>query len=223
MTHKHTHRYSLDDYPRPREKLVQRGISSLSDRELIQLMIGSGTVRHPLSHISKKVLRLLSLYGSTVSYDQLVSIPGLGLARAAHIMAGFELSSRYPGPIRSPLLDSNNALVSLVRPGDPSIQHRWLVTLDGARRLIGQQLISAALTNIMTLRHITERMIADGASHAVVLRSTNKPQLTPDMSDLTLARDVYRVSLLLGLSSTDYLICNDHEHRSIMKEASYAA
>ena len=76
---------------RPREKLQARGATALSDYELLMAIIGSGTAQADVTKIARDVQKLLKEKGSGLTYDDLLGIQSLGPAKAAQIMAGFEL------------------------------------------------------------------------------------------------------------------------------------
>lgn len=211
---------STIEYLRPREKAVRNGISALNDRELIQIVVGSGTVKHSVARISKRILTLLSHYGSNISYEQLLALPGLGTARSLQLLALFELASRYPTSLKSPPLTTTELITQQIKSPSPS-GRLWVITMDGAKRLISQRTLLVSDGPRAILREATNFMIHDNATHIALVRYLDR--LVPSMSDLSIARDIYRISLLLGVSSVDYILYNDTDQHSIIKEATYAS
>jgi len=67
--------YGITD-DRPREKLQKKGAASLTNAELVQLLIGSGTAQASVTHIARKVLGQLTKYGNAISYDLLLEVTG---------------------------------------------------------------------------------------------------------------------------------------------------
>src|ERR1700761_4193379 len=123
-------------YDRPREKVKAKGVGILSDIELLQLMIGSGTGRMPAVKIAKRTRQVLKRHGSGVTYDQLAAINGLGPARTSQMLAMFELASRYPVQKRQVILNTGDARQQQLLKDKPSISELGYITLDGAGRLI---------------------------------------------------------------------------------------
>lgn len=80
-------------YQRPREKLQEKGVRSLSDTELLQVIIGSGNSKVSGARIAKRVAELLA-GGPPPTFAQLVIEPGVGSAKAAQILAALELGTR---------------------------------------------------------------------------------------------------------------------------------
>ena len=83
-------------YERPRERLRSIGVASLSRIELLQLIIGSGNSRVSGAKLARMVDELLA--NGVVSYETLVSLPGLGEAKACQLLASFEIGARVSEP-----------------------------------------------------------------------------------------------------------------------------
>lgn len=207
-------------YLRPREKAVRSGVAALSDRELIQIIIGSGSYKHTVARISKRVVGLLKQHGAEINYEQLMRLPGVGTARSLQLVAVFEIASRYPINLKSPPLLTQELIVRQTKSSTDS-DRIWAITMDGAKRLISQRTLLLSQGSPSILRDVTNFLIHDNASHLAVVRYSDK--LAPSMSDLSIARDIHRISQLIGISSVDYILCNDVQNHSIMKEATYAA
>lgn len=80
-------------YERPREKLQNRGVESLSLAELLQLIIGSGASKQPGAKLARLVEKLLSEGKGT--YDTLMAIPGMGTAKTCQVLAALEMARRF--------------------------------------------------------------------------------------------------------------------------------
>ena len=91
----------MKDVPRqdrPREKIATKGVTSLSDQELMESILGRGTKGNDVRVIAREICTLLKDCQSTVKYKDLLSIPGIGPSKAAQIMACFEMGRRYCTP-----------------------------------------------------------------------------------------------------------------------------
>lgn len=82
-----------EQYQRPREKLRYAGTQALSVRELLQIILGSGSQRASSATIARHIEGLLT--EGTMDYDTLVAIRGVGEAKACQILATCELSLRF--------------------------------------------------------------------------------------------------------------------------------
>ncbi|MGV9001743.1 MAG: UPF0758 domain-containing protein [Candidatus Saccharimonadaceae bacterium] len=87
-------------YLRPREKIRDRGVRSLSNSELLQVIIGSGSQGLSAARIAKNIAQFLEQIENP-SYQELLRIRGLGHAKVCQIMAALELSNRLKKPVSS--------------------------------------------------------------------------------------------------------------------------
>ena len=79
------------EYERPREKLRHRGVTSLTMTELLQVIIGAGSARVSAAKLSRKVEKLME---RAYTYEDLISIRGLGDAKASQLVAAVEIGAR---------------------------------------------------------------------------------------------------------------------------------
>ena len=95
----------------PREKLAKYGASNLTDLELLQLLIGSGNKQASAQDVAKQILKVLKDKGSSISYEDLMSIRGMGVAKTSEIIALFELGRRYLMPADRPVISSTESAI----------------------------------------------------------------------------------------------------------------
>jgi hypothetical protein len=88
--------------PRPREKLATASAQKLSDHELLQALIGSGSRTLPVKSIARSVMRLFRKTQGQLTYADLRTVPGLGSAYASRIMAALELARRWQSFLYTP-------------------------------------------------------------------------------------------------------------------------
>jgi len=84
---------------RPREKLKQNGISSLSDLELVAILLGTGIKGFNALQISEQVLEILDKKNTIPDLEELLTIPGIGEVKAMMILAAMELFRRKWKPL----------------------------------------------------------------------------------------------------------------------------
>ena len=80
---------------KPREKLEEKGVKALSDKELVMILIGKGSNGHTIEEVAEKVLKVLDK-GSEPLLTDLKYIPGMGQAKATAVLAALELGRRRP-------------------------------------------------------------------------------------------------------------------------------
>jgi DNA repair protein RadC len=209
-------------YLRPREKARRGGVQALSDGELVQLILGSGTVGFSVARISRKIVKVLKDVGGHVSREQLESLSGVGPAKAAQILATFELASRYPIARSQDSFKTLQAVGAYLRSQSAGLGGLTVLTLDGSRTLLEKRFVTTASAR-ECLREITTAAIRDKAAYIICARQRDDDDLLPTMSDLVIAKDLRSLSRLLGITSVEYLLYGPATIASIMKEAGHAA
>ena len=134
--------WALED--RPREKLLAKGLTSLSDAELIAILIGSGSSKESAVDLSKKILKdhqnnLNSLGKSTV--EELVKrYHGVGEAKAVTIVAAMELGRRrsLQESLQMPVIKGSDDVFRLMNPilGDLPHEEFWVLMLNRANKVL---------------------------------------------------------------------------------------
>ncbi|MBC7564670.1 RadC family protein [Candidatus Saccharibacteria bacterium] len=213
--------YSIS-YDRPREKLQKKGAAALTNAELLQILIGSGTAQASVTRIARKVLKQLSQYGNAISHTLLLEVTGLGPARASQIVAAFELAGRYPVSNKQLTIDSNEKarglFVELTLAQSPRLVY---LTLDGARRLIAKRSIRITDSSHPSglLRTIFSHVVTDQAAGVVIAIGAAKHTLDPSMFELSLARDLNGMAQLFIVTVHDLLLVNKQSERSLKGES----
>lgn len=217
---------SLPQDERPRERLLSRGVSSLSSTELISILLASGGSKNSVSKISHI---LLSKYGdfkklANSSVEELMSIQGLGLAKACQLIACFEIARRFETntSFKSKIYQSSDDLYSLVKPFllNREKEHFLVVALDSRRRLIGVENISIGTIN-QTLVHPREVFkvgITKNASYLIVAHNHPSGDHSPSTDDINVTQRLVSASRTVGIPILDHIIVSDNGYTSLKKE-----
>src|SRR5690606_19282954 len=138
----------LAEEDRPREKLLLKGKSSLSDAELIAILIGSGTRTMSAVDLSRRILGELShdlASLAKMSVKDLMKFKGIGEAKAISIVAAMELGRRrkdQEAPVRV-RISSSTDIYELMKPDlyDEIVEHFYLVLLTRSNYVIKKHLV----------------------------------------------------------------------------------
>ena len=209
---------------RPREKLQARGAGSLSDYELIMAIIGSGNASADVTQISREVLRVVRQRGSDLKYDDLIQIKALGPAKAAQLMASYELWRRRFEVSDRPVIDSMaDAVVQLADVRGKKQEHFVCMTLDGANRLIQRRIVSVGILNASLVhpREVFADVITDRAAGIIVAHNHPSGTTTPSPEDIQTTKRLKEVAELLGIGFYDHLIVTADDYRSILSSAEW--
>jgi len=204
-------RHRIQDMPcgdRPREKLLSRGASSLSDVELLAVLLGSGTKRTSVLDLSSKILRTLEGRLDRAGADDLQAIAGVGKAKACQIAAALELARRHIAKGRHVVREAADALPYLQSIRTKKQEHFVCLSLNGAHEVIESRVVTVGLldTNQVHPREVFADPIADRAASVLVAHNHPSGTLAASPEDLALTRRLAQAGELLGIRVLDHLI-----------------
>ncbi|MCL2278649.1 MAG: hypothetical protein FWC20_04480, partial [Oscillospiraceae bacterium] len=155
-----------------RELLYQRGSDSLSDTGLLEVIINTGATNNSVNQISKNINAVMQKYGiECVTAKDFLSIKGIGKARAAMLMASIEYFRRLYTKPTAPLIDTpEKAFEQLAHIKNKKQEHFVLLTLDGARRLISNRIVTIGtmMASLVHPREVFAYAIEDRAASIIV-------------------------------------------------------
>ncbi|MBK9177296.1 MAG: DNA repair protein RadC [Flavobacteriales bacterium] len=205
--------WAKDD--RPREKLMTLGARSLSDAELLAILIRSGSAKESALDLAKRILaktgndlHRLSALGVT----ELTEHKGMGDAKALTIVAAMELGRRRrsaDAPDR-PSITSSAAAFELIRSKLADLQHEefWLLLLDRGNRLLELLPVSSGGMHgtVADPKVIFKKALDKRASCLVLCHNHPSGQLRPSEEDIVLTRKLTEGARLLDIAVQDHLI-----------------
>jgi len=217
--------WSLED--RPREKLLSKGISSLSDAELIAIIIGSGNKDETAVELSKRILgsvqhNLNELGKLTV--DDLQKYKGIGEAKAISIVAALELGRRrkLSETIDRQKITSSRDIYEVFHPllGDLPHEEFWIILLNRSNKIIDRQKISqggisGTVTDIRMILHIALEKLA---SALILCHNHPSGNHKPSESDIAITQKIKESGSLMEISLLDHIIITDGNYYSFADE-----
>ena len=213
---------------RPREKMLQSGARSLSNSELLAIMIGSGTGGKNATEIAREVLaasdgRLVLL--SAMPMERLTMQKGIGPARAVTIAAALELGRRAfeesalikDGPLTSPEL-----VFQLMQPTLRNLDHEecWVLFLNGKSRLIGKELVGVGSMEktVIDSRKILKRAIEKQSRHVILVHNHPGGSPEPSQADIRQTDILRRALSAVEITLTDHIVIADNQFFSFCEE-----
>jgi len=213
--------WSDDD--KPREKLIHKGKSTLSDAELIAILIGSGSRNESAVDLSKRILASvnnnLNELGK-LSLKQLMHFKGIGEAKAVTIAAALEMGRRRRGEDVNQIakIKSSNDAFELLLPKMGDLQHEefWIVYLNNANKvLLTSQLSKGGLTGtLVDLRIIMKQALEVGAVAMILAHNHPSGTLKPSNADKEVTRKIRKAAIALDIKVLDHLIITQQEYYS---------
>jgi len=208
--------WSVDD--RPREKLLNKGINTLSDAELIAILIGSGNREESAVELSKKILSSdnnnLNELGKR-SINDLMKFKGIGEAKAISIVAAMELGKRrkLSEIIEKKQITSSNDAFEYFYPilGDLSHEEFWILLLNNSNKIIDKQKISQGGVSETTIdvRLIMKNSLEKLATSLILCHNHPSGNKIPSNADIELTKKIKAAGKTLDIKVLDHIIvCN---------------
>jgi DNA repair protein RadC len=212
---------------RPREKLLLKGTSALSDAELIAILIGSGTRTLSAVELAKVVLQATgnNLHQlARLSVKDLMKTKGIGEAKALTIVAALELGRRRKDldEDEKPRIATSKDAFDLVKADLLDIQHEefWILVLNRANRAIRKHQISqGGVAGTIADPKIIFKLALDTLGSSIIL-AHNHPSgnLTASQADIDLTKKLKEAGKLLEIQVLDHLIVAGQKYFSFADE-----
>lgn len=209
---------------RPRERLAAHGVSVLADHELLALVLRNGTTEEDVVGLAQRVLANAGGLGGLSRFGprELARIPGIGEAKAAGVVAAFELARRSMAAMaaeRAQILGPADAAGLLV-PQLAHLAHEESVVLVLDRR---NRLVRGVVVGVGGVAHapMEPREVLQAAlrepTAAAILVAHNHPSGDPEPSsdDLAVTRRLEQAAKLVGLDFLDHLIVASRGWKSL--------
>ena len=207
---------SLPKPDRPRERLVAKGATALSDVELISIIVGKGTKKYPIQILSQRLLsKFHGLKGLLqANLNELLQIDGIGVAKACQLAACFEVSlrniQRSDSVQKKQEYTNSKVLYNLLRPYILGKEQEILlvVSLDVRNRLIAVDVSTTGTVNesLVHSREIFRSAIQRNASKIVIAHNHPSNDPTPSSQDIMQTKRLVEVSYIIGIPLLDHIV-----------------
>lgn len=212
---------------RPREKMLLKGAASLSNAELIAILIGSGSTELSAVELSKQILtdagdNLAEL--ARLTLKDLLKYKGIGEAKAITIMAALELSKRRHSSflLEKPVISSSDAAFRILQAelGDLQYENFCVILLNRANKLIRTLKISdGGLTGtVVDPRKVFKLALDHNATSIILGHNHPSGQLKPSDLDIKLTNQLRDAGKMLEVTILDHLIIGDGKYFSFADE-----
>lgn len=219
------HHWFEDD--RPREKLLLKGKSVLTDAELLAILIGSGSRNESAVGLSQRILssvgnNLASL--GKLSVLQLTQFKGIGQVKAATIVAAVEFSRRrrMAEAVALYQVQSSQSIFDLMQPVIGELPHEefWIVYLNNANKIIARnQLSKGGITGtLVDVRLVYKTALELGATGIILCHNHPSGTLKPSESDRQITRKLKLAGENLDIKVLDHVIVTESSWLSFADE-----
>lgn len=205
---------------RPREKMLSKGASAMSDAELLAILIGSGTQKENVLEVANRLLAAnegkLSMVAA-MDAGQMKGISGIGSVRYASIAAAFELGKRCcledPGIEKIPVTDAS-AVFRMMRPYLTGLDHEefWTIFLNRANYVIHKEMISlgGSSATVVDSKLVVRKALEKRASAMIMVHNHPSGNPRPGQCDLTETERMKKAANTFDIALLDHIIiCDD--------------
>ncbi len=217
--------WSEDD--KPREKLMLKGKSVLSDAELIAILIGSGSRNESAVDLSKRILASvnhnLNALGK-LSIAQLINFKGIGEAKAISIIAAMELGRRRRNEdvIELTKITSSKAVFEVMQPMIGELPHEefWVLFLNNSNKILFKtQLSKGGMTGTVVDVRIVFKIAFEQNATAIIL-THNHPsgKLLASDADIQITKKIKAAGQQLDIPVLDHIIITETGYYSFVDE-----
>jgi DNA repair protein RadC len=224
-----SHNLTLRDVPnedRPRERMMQYGAQSLSNAELLAILLRTGTFQESAVHLAQKMLSHSGGLRSLVdmSLQQLTEIKGIGSAKGLQILASVELGRRMARSVmeetvtvRSPK-DAANLMMEELRYLQK--EHFVCLFLNTKNHVIGQETLSIGSLNaaIVHPREVFRAAIKRSSASIICVHNHPSGDPTPSSEDIQLTKRLVEAGEIVGIDVLDHIIIGDQTFVSLKEQ-----
>jgi len=219
-----TKSFTIHDLPaeeRPRERLVKFGEQALSAQELLQLILGRGIAGESVAITAQK---LLTQFGSLqklaeASIEELSTVKGIGLAKAAQIKAAFEIGRRLStqtDPYKSKELTDPKKVYQLIKSKlkDYHKEHFYIIALNSRNYSIAEISVGSLNANIVHPREVFAEAIKSKAASVIFVHNHPSGDPEPSEGDLVITNRLVEAGKILEIEVVDHIIITNNNFLS---------
>lgn len=215
--------FDLQAEERPRERLKKQGASSLSNAELLAILLRTGRKGESVLTLSQKLLiHFKGLDGLASSeIKEMSSLLGMGETKAITLKAAFELGERLTREHHEErfCLNSPEAVYSLYKDQMRHCDRETLLALhlDTKKRLITEEVVSVGILNSSQVhpREVFRKAIKNGAASLVLIHNHPSGDPTPSPEDIQVTEQLREVGHLIQIPILDHLIIGSASYKRI--------
>lgn len=207
----------LPDSERPRERLARHGARTLSDAELLALVVRTGGRGANSLDVCRS---LLAEWGSldriaSAGLEDLLRSDDLGVAKAASLLAAFELGQRVAnaGPVPD-VISGPEDVLRLVTPrlAGLACEEVVLVVTNGANRIIRTTTLTRGSADrcLLVARDVIAAVLRTGGTGFALAHNHPSGDPTPSAEDVAVTRRIDAAARCLGLRFLDHVILGGH-------------
>lgn len=213
---------------RPRERMKALGVEALSMRELLAVVIGSGSRGRGTMELADEMVSSFESARdlATASLERLCRVSGVGMARASRVVAAIELGKRVlkssRGERKTVRCPADAAGVVMEDMMNLDREHFRVMLLDSKNAVISVETVSIGTVNasIVHPREVLKPALEKSATSIILVHNHPTGSVSPSREDILITRRFEKCGRILGIDVVDHIIVGDNNYVS-MKEGGY--
>lgn len=208
---------------KPREKLMLKGKSVLSDAELLAILIGSGSRNESAVSLCQRILASvdnnLNALGK-LSIEQLSKFKGIGEAKAISIIAAMEIGRRRRSEDALILekIESSKQVFNIMQPiiGELTYEEFWIILLNNSNKIIHKgQLSKGGITGtLVDIRLVFKMAFEQNATSIILVHNHPSGKLQASEADKSITRQIQIAGNQLNIPVQDHIIITENSYFS---------
>ncbi|MGZ5196507.1 MAG: RadC family protein [Kaistella sp.] len=217
----------LAEDDRPREKFLLKGKNSLSDAELLAIIMGSGNREDSAVELGRKILNSVENNWHNLSLLQisdLMKFKGVGEAKAISIATALEIGRRRAAqevPDKIQISESKD-IYKVLQPylSDLRTEEFWAVFLNQNNRILGKSKLSSGGINqsVVDVRILFKTALEHFATGIAIAHNHPSGNLKPSQDDLKITKQIAEAGKILSIQLLDHLIISQNSYFSFADE-----
>ncbi len=198
----------LNNFDKPREKLLQKGVKVLKDYELVAILLGSGIKGKDVFALSREIVKLFEDDFDTLNLEKLLTIHGLGVAKASQIISALELSRRYLIKQNKKITNASDVYEELKSYKDKRQEYFLCLYLDGANHLCETRVITIGTLNqsLVHPREVFAPAVENRCASIIVAHNHPSGILEASHEDMQVTKRLQESGKILGIELLDHVI-----------------
>ncbi|QCT94628.1 JAB domain-containing protein [Caminibacter mediatlanticus TB-2] len=198
----------LENLDKPREKLIKKGLKALKDYELMAILLGSGVKNKDVLKLSKEIINLFQKDFNLLNLEKLLSIHGLGIAKASQILSAIELSKRYLIKQNKKITSPKDIYYELKEYQNKKQEYFIALYLDGANYLCFKEVITIGILNqsLVHPREVFAPAIENRCASIIIAHNHPSGELIPSEADIKVTKRLKESGKILGIELLDHII-----------------
>lgn len=220
---------NLDISQRPREIIEQKGVESLSDEQLLAVLIDTGTKEQNAIQIASNLIQYAGSLGELAKFDinMIRKVKGIGLAKACKIVASIELANRV-AKTKAKIKDSINSPSDLleifsVEFDKLNVEVFKLICLNAKNHIIHCENLTKGVVNgsVVGLRELFKIAILRHSYSIIIMHNHPTGNPSPSKEDIDVTNKIKKAGELMDIRLIDHIIYGNVENYFSFKENGY--